>query len=971
MKPYLTASQIRQQFLDFFASKQHQIVPSAPIVIKNDPTLMFTNAGMNQFKSIFLNEETAKFPRVADTQRCLRVSGKHNDLEEVGIDTYHHTMFEMLGNWSFGDYFKKEAIEWSWELLTEVYKIDPNRLYVTYFEGDEKEGLKKDQEAYDLWKQFLPESHILPGNKKDNFWEMGETGPCGPCSEIHFDNRSEEERSARSGAELVNADDPQVIEIWNNVFMQFNRLKDGSLQPLPNKHVDTGMGFERLVRVLQGKSSNYDTDVFQPLIQFIAEKSGKVYEPQTGKEANSPKPHPALSKGEGSEYQSDNQAGVGSAANSTFTEENSQNQAGVGSAANSLSLGEGRGEAYNNAVAMRVVADHIRAIAFAIADGQLPSNNKAGYVIRRILRRAVRYAYQYLNFREPFLNKLVPLLAGQFKDVFPNLHEQKEFVQKVVLEEEVSFLRTLAKGLVSYNSYIKAFKEQKRTISPESQMFDVSVGGIVYSLINDGGNKIDGKFAFLLDDTHGFPIDLIQLLAKEDGFYVLINEYIQAREEQKNRSRAATAIDTGDWISLKENDTLEFTGYTETETIAHIVKYRKVKAKGKEQFQLVLDKTPFYAESGGQVGDTGDLIFPDGEIIAVTDTKKENGLIVHFVDQLPEDPSDVLTAYVDPERRLSIENNHSATHLLHAALKEVLGSHVNQKGSLVSADALRFDFSHYAKVTDEEMSSIETVVNRKIRENVGVIIQSMSFAEASQTGAMALFGEKYGDVVRVVTMDEKFSIELCGGTHVNATGQIGFFKIVSESAVAAGVRRIEAITGIKSEEFIHQQNEEINKLKELLKNPKDLTKSLEALLEENASLKKEAEKAVLDKVSIMKKELAAKHIAVNGINFISEEVELPNAEALKSLAYQTKDIVTNLVLILGAVIDGKPNLTVMISENLVKEKGLDARIFIKELAKEIQGGGGGQPFYATAGGKNAVGLKTAIEKGKIFLHTQI
>jgi len=1002
----MTASEIRQQFLDFFASKGHHIVPSAPIVVKNDPTLMFTNAGMNQFKSIFLGEETAKFPRVADTQRCLRVSGKHNDLEEVGIDTYHHTMFEMLGNWSFGDYFKKEAINWSWELLTDVYKIDKDRLYVTYFEGDEKEGLEKDQEAYDLWKQFLPESHFLPGNKKDNFWEMGETGPCGPCSEIHYDNRSEEERRARSGAELVNADDPQVIEIWNNVFMQFNRLKDGSLQPLPSKHVDTGMGFERLVRILQGKSSNYDTDVFQPLIQFIAEKSGKVYEP-----------HPALSKREGSEYQPNNQAA---------------------SAANSLSPGEGRGEAWNEAVAMRVMADHIRAIAFAIADGQLPSNNKAGYVIRRILRRAVRYAYQYLNLKEPFLNTLVPLLAQQFKDVFPNLNEQKDFVQKVVLEEEVSFLRTLGRGIDILSGYVNQLKEIQSIINKYTEVpfgnsdknksiNSVGGGGTIdangtiskteynitanasvldlarhiaydiphltqsrynfntfrtlldnkieyheaFNTLKNYINQLPKELAFVLYDTSGFPIDLTQLMANEAGLSVDMKGFEKLLQEQKNRSRAATAIDTGDWIILKEDDTVEFTGYTETETIAHIVKYRKVKAKGKEQFQLVLDKTPFYAESGGQVGDTGDLIFPDGEIIAVTDTKKENGLIVHFVDQMPEDPTDVLTAYVDPEKRLNIENNHSATHLLHAALKEVLGNHVNQKGSLVSSDALRFDFSHFAKVSDEEISRIEAVVNRKIRENVGVVIQSMSFAEASQTGAMALFGEKYGDVVRVVTMDELFSIELCGGTHVKATGQIGFFKIVSESAVAAGVRRIEAITGIKSEEFIHQQNEEIKALKELLKNPKDLSKSLEQLLEENASLKKEAEKAVLDRVSVLKKELAAKHTSFNGINFISEEVELPNAEAVKSLAYQTKDIVANLVLVLGAIIDGKPNLTVMISENLIKEKGLDARVFIKELAKEIQGGGGGQPFYATAGGKNAAGLKTALEKAKDLIQTQV
>ncbi|RYE05011.1 MAG: alanine--tRNA ligase, partial [Sphingobacteriaceae bacterium] len=542
-----------------------------------------------------------------------------------GIDTYHHTMFEMLGNWSFGDYFKKEAIEWSWELMIDIYKIDPNRLYVTYFEGDEKEGLEKDQEAYDLWKQFLPESHILPGNKKDNFWEMGETGPCGPCSEIHFDNRSEEERNGRSGAELVNADDPQVIEIWNNVFMQFNRLKDGSLQPLPNKHVDTGMGFERLVRVLQGKSSNYDTDVFQPLIQFIAEKCGKAYESEFKLE-----PHPALSKGEGSENQ---------------TEDLTTKQGSAASAANSFSFGEGRGEAYNNAVAMRVMADHIRAISFAIADGQLPSNNKAGYVIRRILRRAVRYAYQYLNFKEPFLNQLVPLLAEQFKDVFPNLNEQKDFVQKVVLEEEVSFLRTLEKGINLFKEHLSKFK----TYDEEWYGYDYGqeVEDVPY-------NKVSGAFAFLLYDSSGFPIDLTELMAREEGYSVNMKYFEKLLQEQKNRSRAATAIDTGDWIILKEDDTVQFTGYTETETIAHITKYRKVKAKGKEQFQLVLDKTPFYAESGGQVGDTGDLIFTDGEIIAVTDTKKENGLIVHFVDKLPEDISDVLTAYVDPERRLSI-----------------------------------------------------------------------------------------------------------------------------------------------------------------------------------------------------------------------------------------------------------------------------------------------------------------------------
>ena len=687
----MTANQIRQAFFDFFASKGHVIVPSAPIVVKNDPTLMFTNAGMNQFKSIFLGEEAAKYPRVADTQRCLRVSGKHNDLEEVGIDTYHHTMFEMLGNWSFGDYFKKEAIAWSWELLTEVYKLQKDRLYVTYFEGDEKEVLEKDTETYELWKALVDEDHIIRGNKKDNFWEMGETGPCGPCSEIHYDSREEGERLKVKGESLVNADHDQVIEIWNNVFMQFNRLKDGSLQPLPAKHVDTGMGFERLVRVLQGKTSNYDTDIFQPLIQFIAEKSGKTYKSEAKPGDNG----------------------------------------------------------WNDAVSMRVLADHVRAISFCIADGQLPSNNKAGYVIRRILRRAVRYQYQYLGFKDPFLNQLVPLLAEQFKGVFDDIYKQKDFVQKVVFEEEVSFLRTLEKGisifsrelrfinqhfdnlrmkLESYPStpkreklkwILEIFKDAYFEISQEkiinsaeqSQSLDEFLSGIKKYLY------IRGSIAFELHDTYGFPIDLTLLMAHENGFDVDIVMFQELLQQQKNRSRAATAIDTGDWIIVKEDDSVEFTGYDETETIAHITRYRKVTAKGKEQFQIVLDKTPFYAESGGQVGDKGELVFPDGEIIEVTDTKKENGLIVHFTDKLPETVDDALTAIVDPERT-STENNHSATHLLHAAMKQVLGSHVNQKGSLVSPDYLRFDFSHFAKVTDEEIADIEAIVNEKVRENI-------------------------------------------------------------------------------------------------------------------------------------------------------------------------------------------------------------------------------------------------------------
>ncbi len=853
---------------------------------------MFTNAGMNQFKSIFLGEEVAKYPRVADTQRVLRVSGKHNDLEEVGIDTYHHTMFEMLGNWSFGDYFKKEAIAWSWELLTDVYKLDKDRLYVTYFEGDEKEGLPADTEAHDLWRQFLPESHVLPGSKKDNFWEMGETGPCGPCSEVHYDNREEGERLKVKGERLVNNDDDQVIEIWNDVFIQFNRLKDGSLQPLPARHVDTGMGFERLVRSLQGKKSNYDTDVFQPLIQFIAEKSGKKYN-------SSAKPGDAD---------------------------------------------------WNEAVAMRVLADHVRAVSFTIADGQLPSNNKAGYVIRRILRRGVRYAYQYLGFKEPFINQLVPLLAEQFRGVFDELYNQKDFVQKVVFEEEASFLRTLQNGLNLINEQIATIEVAKK------------------SATDPGSHRIFGSVAFELSDTYGFPIDLTELIARENGLTVDMEGFNQALAEQKIRSRAATAIDTGDWVVLKDDDIVEFTGYDELETIAHIVKYRKVTAKGKEQYQIVLDKTPFYAESGGQVGDKGELVFPNGEVIEVTDTKKENGLIVHFTDELPTTPEDALTAIVNADLRNSTENNHSATHLLHAALKQVLGAHVNQKGSLVNADYLRFDFSHFSKVTDDELAEVEAIVNEKVRENIYLKEErNVPYQRAISSGVTALFGEKYGDFVRVITFDDAYSKELCGGTHIKATGQIGFFKIVSESAVAAGVRRIEAITGIGAENFINAQTRQLHQLRELLKNPKDISKSVESLIGENTRLKKEIEKSVLEKSSGLKTELAKTAEEINGISFIAQKVQLPNADAVKNLAYQLKDIVPNLFLVLGAEIGDKPSLTVMISENLVKEKGLNAGTIVRELAKEIKGGGGGQPFFATAGGSDLSGLDKALEKAKGFV----
>jgi alanyl-tRNA synthetase len=887
----MTAQEIRQAFLDFFVSKGHTIVPSAPIVVKDDPTLMFTNAGMNQFKDVILGVVPAKYTRVVDTQKCMRVSGKHNDLEEVGVDTYHHTMFEMLGNWSFGDYFKKEAIAWSWELLTEVYKLDKDRLYVTYFEGDEKDGLAPDTETLELWRAFVAEDHILPGNKKDNFWEMGETGPCGPCSEIHYDGRPEAERLNVKGARFVNGDDDSVMEIWNNVFMQFNRLKDGSLQPLPNKHVDTGMGFERLVRVMQGKTSNYDTDVFQPLIEFVALQTQQRFR---------------------------------------------------------------YGEFKNVDIALRVIADHIRAITFAISDGQLPSNTGAGYVIRRILRRSVRYGHERLHFNKPFLHTIIPILGEQFKDVFPEVERQKDFIQKVVFEEETSFFRTLSSGRNLFWEYT------------EGHIF--RNGQFPEYILQYQKKIISGKFAFELSDTYGFPIDLTELMAREQGFTVDLEGFQKELQQQKNRSRAATAIDTGDWVVLKDDDTVEFVGYDETETVAHVVKYRKVKAKGVEQYQVVLDKTPFYAESGGQVGDVGDLIFPDGEITPVTDTKKENGLIVHFVDKLPDDISDALIAIVDGDRRANTNNNHSATHLLHAAMKQVLGAHVNQKGSLVNPEYLRFDFSHFSKVTDEEIAQIESIVNQKIRENIYLKEErNVPYAEAISGGVTALFGEKYGDYVRVITFDEKFSKELCGGTHVRATGHIGFFKIISESAVAAGVRRIEAITGIAAENYINEQSKLIQQLKELLKNPKDIAKSVETLLEDNSKLKKEAEKAVLEKASGLKQGLADKVESINGINFIAQKVELPNADAIKSLAMGLKDMVPNLFLVLTAEIDGKPSITVLVEDNLSKSKGLNAGAIIRELAKEIQGGGGGQPFFATAGGKDASGLPKVLEKAREFI----
>jgi alanyl-tRNA synthetase len=834
---------------------------------------MFTNSGMAPFKDWFLGNAPIKWPRVADTQKCLRVSGKHNDLEEVGVDTYHHTMFEMLGNWSFGDYFKKEAIAWSWELLTEVYKLPKDRLYATVFEGSADDNLPFDQEAYDLWKQFLPESHILRGNKKDNFWEMGDQGPCGPCSEIHFDSRSDEERAKEDGAKWVNADHPQVIEIWNNVFMEFNRKADGSLEKLPAQHVDTGMGFERLVRVLQGKQSNYDTDVFQPIIQKISSSTGVAY---------------------GNNEKTD--------------------------------------------IAIRVLSDHIRAISFAIADGQLPSNTGAGYVIRRILRRAVRYYYSFLATKEPLLCRLVDTLAAEMGEFFPELRTQQTLITSVIEEEEKAFLRTLAAGITRFEDYASKNK----------------------------GKIIDGFFAFELYDTFGFPIDLTQLLAREQNCSVDMEGFSKYLSEQKERSRAATAIDTDDWIELIKEATTTFVGYEQMQSESKIVRYRRVKQKGKEFYQIVLDVTPFYAESGGQVGDTGYLETAN-ERIRITDTKKENGVIVHFAERLPEQPDRVFTALVDASKRKQTANNHSATHLLHAALRQVLGTHVEQKGSLVNEEYLRFDFSHFSKVTEEELSRIEQIVNEKIRENIPADIREMALEDARKRGAMALFGEKYGDVVRVVTFDDNYSIELCGGTHVNSTGQIGLFKIASEGAVAAGIRRIEAISAIKAEAFFQDQLRLVKEIKELLKNPKDVLKSIQTLQEERSILEKELEKLMREKARVIKSDLMQKIQSVNGINFIGEKIDLNSADAIKDMAFEMRQQVENLVMVLGAEIGGKASLTLIISDELVAAKKLNAGNIIRDLAKEIQGGGGGQPFFATSGGNNPAGITNALTKASALV----
>jgi len=870
----MNAAEIRKTFTGFFASKNHTIVPSAPMVIKNDPTLMFTNAGMNQFKDIFLGNSIAKHNRVANSQKCLRVSGKHNDLEEVGHDTYHHTMFEMLGNWSFGDYFKKEAIEWAWELLTDVYKIDKDRMYVTIFEGDNTDGIPADDDAKNFWKTHIAEDRILNGSKKDNFWEMGDTGPCGPCSEIHVDIRDDAERKKVDGKTLVNKGDPHVIEIWNLVFIEYNRLADGKLNPLPAKHVDTGMGFERLCMVIQEKKSNYDTDVFQQIISEIAKLSGKKY-----------------------------------------------------------------GENVKADIAMRVIADHLRAITFAIADGQLPSNNKAGYVIRRILRRAVRYGYTFLGFKEPFIHELVQVLVKQMGDFFTEIKAQQELIRKVIAEEELAFLRTLSTGIQRFEHYVQS---------------------------NPGKKIIEGAFAFELFDTFGFPIDLTQLMSREQGWDVDMKGFSKNMEEQKNRSRNAAAIDTEDWVELKPVRDTEFVGYDALSCDAVILKYRKVKATDKEFFQIVLDKTPFYAESGGQVGDRG-YLEANGEKISIEDTKKENNLTIHITKKLPKEVAATFKAVVDTKKRVLTENNHSATHLLHSALKRVLGTHVEQKGSMVDDERLRFDFSHFSKMTNEEIAKVEALVNEKIRENIIIEdMRNLPIADAQKMGATALFGEKYGDQVRVVAFDRNYSIELCGGTHVQATGQIGIFKIVSESGVAAGMRRIEAITAIKAEQFYNTQTEIISQLHEALKNPKDLVQSVTQLQEQNSMLLKQLDEFRKEKALGLKDELKSKIKNIDGINFIAEKIML-DAGGVKDLAYAMKNETENLFLVFAYESDGKPGLAVMISENLVAEKNLDASKIVRELAKEIQGGGGGQSFFATAGGKNAAGIEKALEKAAAFV----
>ena len=880
------ASRIRQSFKDYFEKQGHKIVPSAPMVIKGDPTLMFTNAGMNQFKDIILGNVPIKYPRIADSQKCLRVSGKHNDLEEVGHDTYHHTMFEMLGNWSFGDYFKKEAIEYAWEYLTEVLKLDKNRLYVTVFEGSPSENLERDNEAAGYWENYLPKDRIINGNKKDNFWEMGDTGPCGPCSEIHIDLRPDIERAQENGLTLVNHDHPQVVEIWNLVFMQFNRKADGSLESLPNKVIDTGMGFERLCMAVQGKTSNYDTDVFQPLIREIGKIAGAEY---------------------GQEAKKD--------------------------------------------IAMRVIADHIRTIAFSITDGQLPSNAKAGYVIRRILRRAVRYGYTFLEQKRPFMYRLIPALIDSMGDAYPELIAQKDLIEKVIKEEEDSFLRTLETGIKLLDKQIQEAKAAKKT-------------------------RLNGADAFVLYDTYGFPLDLTELILREHAMEVDKAAFDVEMQKQKERARNAAAVETGDWTLVREGesespqviDPVRFVGYDETSAIAHILRYRKVKQKNDEYYQIVLDKTPFYAEMGGQVGDSGHLIDTEGNKIEIFDTKRENNLAVHLTRKLPEEVNGLFTAIVDMKRRYATESNHTATHLLHEALREVLGTHVEQKGSFVSPDVLRFDFSHFQKITDDELRKVEKAVNAKIRENLRLDEKRhLPIQEAREMGAMALFGEKYGEEVRVVKFGS--SIELCGGTHIDATGRIGRFQILSESSIAAGIRRIEAITAEVAEKFYYAQQDMIRDLKGFFHNTPDLIQALKKVLNENTDLRKKAEEILKEKMQLIKKHVIEAKQTVNGIDLFMLRGPFP-ADAVKDMAFQIRgEYPEKSCFVAATESDGKPLLSLMISDDLVKD-GVHAGQIVRNAAQHIQGGGGGQAHFATAGGKNAEGLSMALEEIKKEISNQ-
>jgi alanyl-tRNA synthetase len=870
----MKANELRQSFFNFFRKKGHEIVPSAGMVVKNDPTLMFTNAGMNQFKDIFLGNQQPSAKRVANSQKCLRVSGKHNDLEEVGHDTYHHTMFEMLGNWSFGDYFKKEAISWGWEFLTGELKIPEDRLYATIFEGNPGENVPRDDEAFGYWQKCFsnPVNRIIEGSKKDNFWEMGETGPCGPCSEIHVDLREDDERKKTPGHQLVNTGNPLVIEIWNLVFIQYNRKSDGTLEMLPSKHVDTGMGFERLCMVIQGKKSNYDTDIFQSVISEISAITGKQY-----------------------------------------------------------------GKSENHDVAMRVIADHLRAVSFSIADGQLPSNNKAGYVIRRILRRAVRYGYNHLGMEEPFIFRLVPVLAENMGDQYPELKSGQEHIARVIHEEETSFLKTLGKGLKMIEKKVESLRKEKKNLLP-------------------------GDIAFELYDTYGFPVDLTQLILKEHGMELDITGFEKSMSGQKERSREDATVEAGDWTVIRDTEGTEFTGYDKTEDDILITRYRMVKVKGKEKYHLIFDKTPFYAESGGQTGDSG-TISSGNEKVYITDTLKENNLVIHIAEKLPSDPKAKMRATVDRERRMLTANNHTATHLLHHALRKVLGGHVEQKGSLVTSDRLRFDFSHFSRISKEELEKIEKIVNEMIRMNIDRnIVDGVSFDEAKKMGAMALFGEKYGDKVRVVEFGS--SIELCGGTHVERTGNIGLLKIVSESAIAAGIRRIEAVTAQKAEDYINSRLSSVDEIASMLKSTGDVKENVEKLLSENAALKKTLEKFRATAAISTRKDLESSAVAINDFKLIKGIIEAESAEMLKNIAHQIRNSGEDIVLILGAEIDGKANVLVMISDRLVNEKRFSATAIIKEIAGKIEGGGGGQPFLATAGGKRPAGLKDAVDKAE-------